>query len=132
MTGYFLIRYPLAYSVLLLAIVHHAFVTLFLDCSGGYERSCRRCMPVILLFLFLPTIFIIAPSAIYSRAAVTAEGGATGGATGGTLGTLGAGASHFRQYCDLQVPPLLGGEASGMLAAETAAAYRMCYEVGAH
>ena len=31
--------YPIAYSVLLLAIVYHAFVTLFLDYSGGYEES---------------------------------------------------------------------------------------------
>ena len=38
--------YPLLYSFLLVAIVYHAFVTLFLDYSGSYEERARRWLPV--------------------------------------------------------------------------------------
>lgn len=34
------------YSFLLVAIVYHAFVTLFLDYSGSYEERARRWLPV--------------------------------------------------------------------------------------
>ena len=38
--------YPLLYSFFLVAIVYHAFVTLFLDYSGSYEERARRWLPV--------------------------------------------------------------------------------------
>ena len=38
--------YPMLYSFLLVAIVYHAFVTLFLDYSGSYEERARRWLPV--------------------------------------------------------------------------------------
>ena len=38
--------YPLLYSFLLVAIVYHAFVTLFLDYSESYEERARRWLPV--------------------------------------------------------------------------------------
>ena len=115
--------------MLLLAIVHHAFITLFLDYSGGYERSCRRYMPLLLACLLLPTLFLVSPSALYSRAAVIPTTSDLAAATGREAAAVGP--SHFRQYCDLEVPPLLGGEAvaEGKMAAEAAAAYRLCYEV---
>lgn len=59
--------YPLLYSVLLLAIVYHAFITLFLDYSGGYEDRCRRVVPLLISAIIIPTAFIVAPSAIYSQ-----------------------------------------------------------------
>ncbi len=107
---------PLLYSVLLLAVVYHAFVTLFLDYSGGYEQSSRRMLPLIIAALIVPCVFVAAPSAFYSRPFETGE-----------ESDLSAG--QFRQYCALQVPSLLATEQSDVLLAETTAAYRLVYEV---
>ena len=43
--------HPLLYSYLLVAIVYHAFVALFLDTRGHYERSTRRLLPLLLVGL---------------------------------------------------------------------------------
>lgn len=113
----------MAYAVLLLAVVHHAFAALFLDYSGGYEAACRRYFPLLLSCLLAPTLFAVAPSAIYSRAAAADPEG---------VGAAAA-ARHFgRRHCELAVPSLVaeeGGPAAGELAREAEAAYRLCYEV---
>ena len=43
--------HPLLYSYLLVAIVYHAFVALFLDTRGHYERSTRRLLPLLIVGL---------------------------------------------------------------------------------
>ena len=43
--------HPLLYSYLLVAIVYHAFVALFLDTRGHYERTTRRLLPLLLVGL---------------------------------------------------------------------------------
>ncbi len=58
--------YPLLYSFLLLAIIYHAFVTLFLDYSGSYEEKCRRLLPLIIGAIVVVAAVMAAPSGIYS------------------------------------------------------------------
>ena len=54
---------PLLYSYLLVAIVYHAFVALFLDTRGHYERSTRRLLPLLIvgLTLGMSLVRIISP-----------------------------------------------------------------------
>ena len=106
------------YSVLLSAIVYHAFISLFLDCTGSYEVSARKALPATLAALAVVVTFLVAPSAIYARVR--------------TASALDADFkySHFHQYCALEVPSLVAEEASNPgLAEESAAIYRLVYEL---
>jgi hypothetical protein len=67
--------YPLLYSFILLAIVYHAFVTLFLDYSGSYEERCRKWLPVLIGTIVLIAAFMAAPSGMYSVVARETEEG---------------------------------------------------------
>ena len=107
--------YPLLYAVLLLAIVYHAFLTLFLDCTGRYEEKCRNNVYLVVLALVSVTAFIVTPSAIYSTAKEESAANRP--------------FSHFRQYCDLEVPSLLSSKSTEAMKLEAVAAYRLVYEV---
>ena len=107
--------YPLAYSVTLVAVLHHATVTLYMDYKGDYERAVRRLLPLLLLALGFLLAVVCAASGFYSRAK-----------------TQGSASSDRRQYCDLAVPglgPQSGTAASSGEAAAAVAAYRLVYEV---
>ena len=60
--------YPILYASFLLAIVFHAFVTLFLDYSGGYELRIKRFLVVIFIAICTIIALIVAPSAFYGKA----------------------------------------------------------------
>ena len=110
-------RYQLAYAVLLVATVHHAFVTLYLDPTNGYELVSRRFAPFLFVGCLVTTLFLVAPSAIYSRTISPTQEGKQA-------------ISHFRQFCDFEVPPILAEpQKNSLVYLETAAAYRLCYEV---
>ena len=107
--------YPILYSVLILAIVYHAFITLFLDYSGSYEDKSKKFFPIILSSLVITCCFITAPSALYSETR--------------TESAIDRSYSHFRQYCDLNVPSLIASEDLPELRSEATAAYRLVYEL---
>merc|ERR1712130_1005864 len=80
--------HPLLYSYLLVAIVYHAFVALFLDTRGHYERSTRRLLPLLLVGLTVGMSLVCAPSALYSRVLPVPA------------------PQHEQQVCHLEVPPI--------------------------
>jgi hypothetical protein len=112
--------YPILYAVLLMAIVYHAFVTLFLDYSGGYEESSRKFFPLVLTALVALTVFVAAPSAVYGVAKID---------TDTSHPSLAPAPTHFRQYCDLNVPSLVTAKETPEVRAESVAAYRLAYEL---
>lgn len=105
--------YPFLYSTLLICIVYHAFVTLFLDYSGGYEEGCKRYLPVILFAILFFDCIVIAPSGFYGGAKTDPD----------------VVMSHFRQYCDVVVPPLISDTVTTAIRAEATATYRLFYEL---
>ena len=124
--------YPIFYASFLLAIVFHAFVTLFLDYSGGYEERIKRCL--VLIFLAICTIItlIVAPSGFYGKAKVDE------GFAGNNLNVKNQEYAHFRQYCDLEIPTLLPLQegstedialVKAFIASESSAIYRLVYEL---
>merc|ERR1719412_775086 len=62
--------YPIFYASFLLAIVFHAFVTLFLDYSGGYEERIKRYLVIMFLAICTIITLIVAPSGFYGKAKV--------------------------------------------------------------
>lgn len=110
--------YPLLYSTLLLAVVYHAFITLFLDYSGGYEEMAKKCFPIIISSLVVLCTLVAAPSGFFGKSKEEEDPG------GKTV-------SHFRQHCDVLVPSLLTADAkmSAEMKNEAAAAYRLVYEL---
>jgi len=104
--------YPLGYSALLVALVHHSFIALFLDQRGSYERGAKRGLPLLLLGLTFLLSVLCAPSAFYSTVRTTAGGGV--GAAG--------------QRCDLEVPAITGAEGEQVQEAAKVA-YRLAYEL---
>lgn len=109
--------YPLLYSVLLCAIVYHAFITLFLDYSGGYEEGSKNYLPFTLTAIFVTTAFMASPSGIYSEAMSE------------DASSKFAFFSHFRQYCDLAVTPLVADADTPGIREESTAIYRLVYEL---
>merc|ERR1719412_2938941 len=125
--------YPIVYASFLLAIVFHAFVTLFLDYSGGYEERIKRGLVGIFLAICTVISLIVAPSGFYGKAKV--DEGFTGG---DNVNIKTQNYAHFRQYCDLDIPtllPLQEGPKEDMLilksfvASESSAIYRLVYEL---
>lgn len=107
--------YQLLFSVLLVAIVYHAFITLFLDYSGSYEDKSKRALPLTLSALLITTAVIVSPSAFYAKERVeTPENSQY---------------SHFSQFCDLQVPSLVVTDLTPEVKVEAAAAFRLTYEL---
>ena len=133
--------YPIFYAAFLLAIVFHAFVTLFLDYSGGYEERIKRYLVIMFLAICTIITLIVAPSGFYGKAKVEEKmvGLNTNHARSQTS------YAHFRQYCDLEIPTLLplqfeGREAintnkeletvlKSFVASESSAIYRLVYEL---
>ena len=124
--------YPIFYASFLLAIVFHAFVTLFLDYSGGYEERIKKCLVVIFLAICTIITLIVAPSGFYGKAKVDQ------GFAKSNINTKIQTYAHFRQYCDLEIPTLLplqdvSKEDMSMLqstlASESSAIYRLVYEL---
>ncbi|TRY61740.1 hypothetical protein TCAL_09254 [Tigriopus californicus] len=109
--------YPIMHSVILCAIVYHAFITLFLDYSGGYEENCRKYFFLILGAILITIGFLVAPSGIYSQVKTPS----------GQDDIL---RSHFKQYCGLDVPSLIVNEkdVSG-IKEESEASFRLVYEI---
>ncbi len=79
--------------------------------------------PFVLASCMVTTIFLVTPSAFYSKSILATYDTEMERAV----------TSHFRQYCNFEVPPIfekpLETEKSILLYRETAAAYRLCYEV---
>ena len=105
--------YPLAYSVTLTAILYHAFITLYMDYKGDYEKSCRKYLPLILLAVIFFLSVICASSGFYSRARTV---------------TRAAQSVDTRQYCDLAVPSITGA-VSREVAEVSVVTYRLVYEI---
>ena len=128
--------YPILYASFLLAIVFHAFVTLFLDYSGGYEERIKKCLVIIFLVIVTIITLIVAPSAFYAKAKVEVEYNGAGG-NGDNVGLKAMNNknfAHFRQYCDLDIPTLLPNNENrkgveNPIAAESSAIYRLVYEL---
>lgn len=99
-----------------MAIVYHAFITLFLDYSGGYEDKAKKFYPVILAVLITLCTIIIAPSGFFGHARIKMKGNEL---------------SHFRQHCDLKVPSLMISDdhMTDDMRTESEASYRLVYEV---
>ena len=95
--------YPIFYAAFLLAIVFHAFVTLFLDYSGGYEERIKRYLVIMFLAICVIITLIVAPSGFYGKAKV--EENVVGVNTNHVRSQKSY--AHFRQYCDLEIPTLL-------------------------
>jgi len=108
--------YPLLYSFLLVAIVYHAFVTLFLDYSGSYEERARRWLPALIAAICAVGMVLATPSAFYAGVAVESEGEQVL-------------RSHFRQYCSLSVPSLLAPSSTPGIRQESEASFRLVYEL---
>ena len=104
--------YPLTYSVTLTAILYHAFITLYMDYKGDYEKSCRKWLPLLLVALSFILSVICASSGFYSRAKTSAS----------------PERSDTRQYCDLAVPAIVGGN-SAEIAEISRVTYRLVYEI---
>jgi len=102
--------HPLLHSYLVVATVYHAFVTLFLDTRGAYERGARRLLPLLLGGLAACLALVAAPSALYSRVLDTPAG------------------QHEPQVCALLVPPIVEGEGEE-LEEQARVAYRLAYEI---
>ena len=133
--------YPIFYSAFLLAIVFHAFVTLFLDYSGGYEERIKRYLVVIFLAICVIISLIVAPSGFYGKAKV--ESSSVGINVNHDASQKSY--AHFRQYCDLEIPTLLplnvddGPVANtkeelktilkSSVSSESSAIYRLVYEL---
>ena len=124
--------YPIFYASFLLAIVFHAFVTLFLDYSGGYEERIKKCLVVIFLAICIIITLIVAPSGFYGKAKVDQ------GFAKNNINTKIQTYAHFRQYCDLEIPTLLPLQdvskedmsiLQSTLASESSAIYRLVYEL---
>ena len=107
---------PIFYSSFLLAIVYHAFITLFLDYSGGYEDKAKRFYPAILFSIVAICTIISAPSGYFGQARTKLHGKEL---------------SHFRQHCDLRVPSLMiaDDKMTDDMWIESQAAYRLVYEL---
>jgi hypothetical protein len=107
---------PLMYSAFLLAIVYHAFITLFLDYSGGYEDSAKRLFPIILVSLTVLCTIISAPSGFFGQTKRVIDGSEL---------------SHFRQHCDLKVPSLMISDTkmTSDMWTESEAVYRLVYDL---
>lgn len=103
--------HPLLYSYLLVAIVYHAFVQLFMDTRGRYERHTRRILPLLLLGLTVVLGLICAPSALYSRVLEVPS------------------PRHEQQVCQLEVPPIAGTSSSPDTMETARVAYRLAYEL---
>ena len=104
--------YPLTYSVTLVAILYHAFITLYMDYKGDYERSCLKWLPLLLLALSFLLSVICASSGFYSRAKTSAS----------------LERSDSRQFCDLAVPGIVGSS-SPDTAEISRVTYRLVYEI---
>jgi len=104
--------YPLFYSTLVIAIVYHAFITLFLDYRGAYEKNCKQMLPLLLLALTTMLTIMTASSGFYSRAKILTRPDNT----------------HKQQFCNLAVPSITGAE-SEELAEQSMVTYRLVYEV---
>jgi len=107
---------PIFYSSFLLAIVYHAFITLFLDYSGGYEDKAKRLYPVILFSIITLCTIISAPSGYFGHVKTKLHGKEL---------------SHFRQHCDLKVPSLMisNDKMTADMWTESQASYRLVYEL---
>jgi len=104
--------HPLLYSYLLVAIVYHAFVALFLDTRGHYERSTRRLLPLLIVGLTVGLSLVCAPSALYSRVLPVPA------------------PQHEQQVCHLEVPPIGSPSSPGPAELEQAmVTYRLAYEI---
>ncbi len=103
---------PLLYASLLLAIVYHAFVTLFLDYSGGYEESAKRMFPLLLAGILTLCSLMSAPSGLFAR-------------------TRPDNVRTEHKHCDLKVPSILiaDDKMSPDMFTESEAAYRLVYEL---
>ena len=104
--------YPLTYSATLTAVLYHAFITLFLDYKGDYERNCRKYLPLILLALSFLLSVICASSGFYSQARTSSS----------------PVRSDARQFCDLAVPGIVG-ESTVEVAEISRVTYRLVYEI---
>jgi len=97
---------------LLVAIVYHAFIALFLDTRGHYERSTRRLLPLLLVSLTVGMSLVCAPSALYSRVLPVPA------------------PQHEQQVCHLEVPPIGSPSSPGPAELEQAmVTYRLAYEI---
>ena len=107
---------PIFYASFLIAIVYHAFITLFLDYSGGYEDKAKRMFFVILLVIITLCTIISAPSGFFGTAKTKFHGNEL---------------SHFRQHCDLTVPGLMISQdkMTEDMHTDSEAAYRLVYEL---
>jgi len=133
--------YPIFYAAFLLAIVFHAFVTLFLDYSGGYEERIKRYLVIMFLAICVTITLIVAPSGFYGKAKV--EENIVGVNTNHVRSQKSY--AHFRQYCDLEIPTLLPLQLESkdaintkdeletvlksFVASESSAIYRLVYEL---
>ena len=105
--------YPLVYSFMMVAIMFHAFITLYMDYKGDYEKSCRKYLPLILLAVTFFLSVICASSGFYSRARSVTRAGR---------------ALDTRQYCDLDVPSITGA-VTREVAEVSVVTYRLVYEI---
>ena len=96
--------------------MYHAFITLFLDYSGGYEDKAKRFYPIILFAILTSGTIISAPSGFFGIAKNLSRGQEL---------------SHFRQHCDLKVPGLMisDDKMTEDMYVDTQAAYRLVYEL---
>ena len=107
---------PIFYSSFLIGVVYHAFITLFLDYSGGYEERAKRLYPLILLVITTICTIIAAPSGYFGVAKSHFNEHEM---------------SHFRQHCNLQVPSLMisDDKMTPDMYSESQASYRFVYEL---
>ena len=105
--------YPLVYSFMMVAVMFHAFITLYMDYKGDYEKSCRKYLPLILLAVAFFLCVVCASSGFYSRARPVTR--------------LGRGGDR-RQYCDLAVPSITGAE-TREVEEVSVVTYRLVYEI---
>ena len=104
--------YPILYSYILISIVYHAFISLYMDYKGEYERSCRKYLPLLLTGLTLFLSVVCASSGFYA------------GARSASLPHHG----DARQYCDLTVPSIIG-DPTPETAQVAMVTYRLVYEI---
>ena len=105
--------YPLVYSFMMVAVMFHAFITLYMDYKGDYEKSCRKYLPLILLAVAFFLSVVCASSGFYSRA---------------RSDTRVRGAVDTRQYCDLAVPSITGA-VTREVQEVAVVTYRLVYEI---
>jgi len=104
--------YPLLYSFFLITVVYHAFVSLFLDYRGVYEKNCKKMLPFLIISLVAFLSIISSPSGFYSFAKTTRPSVST----------------PQQQVCSLEVPPIVGGSSPEM-AEQAMVTYRLVYEI---